>query len=59
MAPKNVIIQSSKKETIGSTFEGSAKTTIASGNRSTGVRTISMTKEEDSNLWAGWMSSLR
>jgi len=32
MAPKNVILQSSKKETIRSTSEGSAKTSVAFGN---------------------------
>jgi len=44
MAPKNVIIQSSKKENIGSTSKGSAKASIASGSRSTRVMTRSMIK---------------
>jgi len=44
MTPKNVILQSSKKEAIGSTFEESTKASIMSDNRSTGVMTRSMTK---------------
>ena len=44
MAPKNVILQSPKKETIGSTSEGSTKASIAFGNRSTKMVTRSMTK---------------
>ena len=44
MAPKNVILQSSKKETSRSTSEGAAKTSIASDNRSIRLMTRSMTK---------------
>ena len=44
MAPKNVILQSSKNETIRSTSEGSTKASIAFGNQGTRVMTRSMTK---------------
>ena len=44
MTPENVILQSSKKETIGSTFEVSVKASIESGNRSIGMMIRSMTK---------------
>ena len=44
MAPKNAILQSSKKENIGSTSEGFVKASIAYANRSTRAMTRSMTK---------------
>ena len=44
MALKNVILQSSKRENIGSTSEGTANASIAYTNRSTKVMTKSMTK---------------
>ena len=44
MAPKNAILESSKRENIGSTSKGSAKASIASGSRSTRVMTRSMIK---------------
>jgi len=44
MARKNDILQSSKNETIGSTYEGSAKASVAFGNQSTRVITRSMTR---------------
>jgi len=51
MTPKNAIIQSSKKETIGPTSEGSLKASIAYGNRSTRVTTRSMTRAAASITW--------
>jgi len=44
MAPEHVILQSSKKKTIGSTSKVSVKASIASGNRNTKMMTRSMTK---------------
>jgi len=44
IAPKNAILQSSKKKAIGSTYERSAKASIASSNQSTGVTTRRLTK---------------
>ena len=44
IARENAIFQSAKKETIGSTSEGSAKASITSSNGSTRVITRSITK---------------
>jgi len=44
MAPKNAILQSSKKKTTESTSERSTKASIASGNQNTKVMTRNMTK---------------
>jgi len=46
MTPKNVILQPSKKKTIGFAYDGSTKDNIGSGNQSNKVMTRSMSKAD-------------